>query len=77
MGGQPSYAAFRNTMESIFHLVDAVKRIPWADCGDLVKIFSGCNQYVYDRLTRCGHAGTITAAQLDAIRATVKPADLL
>lgn len=78
VGGQKNFACFRNTIESVFWLVDAVKRLSWADCDDLVKIFSGCNQYVFDRLrSYCANAGTITADQIEAIRPTVKREELL
>lgn len=78
VSGQRNFPCFRNTMESLFHLVDAVKRISWDDCDDLTKIFAGCNQYVYDRLkSKCYDGGTITSAQLDAIRPTVKRMELL
>lgn len=73
VGGQKNYPCFRNTMESVFYLIDAVKRISWADCLNPVKIFSGCNQYVFDRLESIVHdAGYITDAQLAEIRPTVK-----
>lgn len=72
-GGQKNFPCFRNTMESIFHLLDAVKNISRADCDDVTKIFAGCNNYVYDRLSSyCYDAHTITADQLADIRATVK-----
>lgn len=72
VGGQRTFGSFRNTVESVFHLVDAVKRINWSDCDDLTKIFAGCNRYVWDRLaTKCREAGTITEEQLTAIRETI------
>lgn len=72
VGGQKNFACFRNTMESVFHLVDAVKTLSWADCDDLTKIFAGCNQYVYDRLkSKVKNAGAITDAELAVIRETV------
>lgn len=78
VGGQKNYACFRNTMESVFFLVDAVKTLSWADCDDLVKIFSGCNQYVYDRLRSfCAERGAISTEQLTAIGATVKREELI
>lgn len=78
VGGQKNYACFRNSMESVFHLVDAVKTLSWADCDKLEKVFAGCNQYVFDRLkSHCREAGTITDAQLEAIRPTVQRADLI
>ena len=78
VGGQKDYPCFRNTMESVFHLCDAVKTLSWADCDDLTKIFNGCNQYVYDRLkSYCRRAGAISDADLEAIRATVKRVELI
>lgn len=78
VGGQKNYPCFRNTMESVFYLVDAVKRLSWADCDDLVKIFSGCNQYVFDRIKSfCAQRGTITSAQIEAIRPTVQREELI
>lgn len=73
VGGQSNFPCFRNTMESIFHLCAAVKKLSWSDCDDVTKIFAGCNQYVYDRLRSfCKQAGTITDDQLATIRETVK-----
>jgi len=78
VGGQKDYACFRNTMESVFHLCDAVKELSWADCEDLTKIFRGCNQYVFDRLkSYCRAANAITQEELDAIRPTVQRVDLI
>lgn len=78
VGGQKDYPCFRNTMESVFHLCDAVKTLSWADCDDLTKIFNGCNQYVYDRLkSYCRRAGAISDTDLESIRATVKRVDLI
>lgn len=78
VGGQTNYACFRNTMESIFHLCAAVKKLSWNDCDDVTKIFAGCNQYVFDRLKSfCNQAGTITEDQLATIRATVKREELI
>ena len=73
VGGQKNYACFRNTMESVFFLVDRVRSLNWADCDDLVKVFAGCNQYVFSRLTLCGLSDT----QLEEIKATVKEEELL
>jgi hypothetical protein len=75
-GGQKNYPCFRNTMESIFHLIEASKTLSRKDCDDVVKIFSGCNQHVYDRLSSyCRERNTITVDQLQAIRRTVKEVD--
>lgn len=75
-GGQKDYPCFRNTMESIFHLIEASKSISRKDCDDIVKIFSGCNQHVFDRLrSYCYERGTITVEQLNAIHETVKTVD--
>lgn len=73
VGGQKNFPCFRNTMETVFHLINAVKKLSWNDCDDLVKIFSGCNNYVFDRLsTNCYQAGTINNADLEKIRPTVE-----
>ena len=73
VGPQRNYAAFRNTMETVFHLVDTVKRISWNDCDSLVKIFSGCNQHVYDRLTLAKReTGKLTETELAEINEKVK-----
>ena len=78
VGGQTTYGCFRNTMESVFHVVEAVKTLSWKDLDDVTKIFTGCNQYVFNRLsTNCKRAGVITDTQLEAIRATVKREDLI
>lgn len=72
VGGQLTYGSFRNTMESVFFLVDRVKELSWGDCDDLAKIFFGCNKYVYDRIqSKCRLSGTITDVQLNAIRANM------
>lgn len=78
VGGQKNFACFRNTMESIFWLVERVKKLSWNECDDLVRIFAGCNQYVYDRIsTYCKYRRTISDAQVDAIRATVVREDYI
>lgn len=68
-GGQSGYAAFRNTMEVAFFLVDRCKKISRADCDDIVKVFKGCNWNVCDRLSDVLREGHITAEQLEAIKA--------
>lgn len=71
VGGQSTFACFRNTMEVIFHLIDRIKTISWTDCDSLVKIFSGCNAYVYDRLkSLVFDHNAITAAELEQIAQT-------
>lgn len=73
VGGQKNFPCFRNTMETVFHLVDRVKTISWSDCDDITKVFAGCNSYVFDRLnTNCFNAGVITSAELEAIKPTIK-----
>ena len=78
VGGQKNYACFRNTMETVFHLIDAVKVLSWNDLDDITKVFSGCNNYVYDRLSsNVYRRGFITQTQLDAIAPTVKQVQYL
>ena len=78
VGGQKNYACFRNTMETIFHLIGRLKDLSWKQCDDLVAIFTGCNQYVYDRInTKCKVAGMISESACQAIYATVNREELI
>ena len=74
VGGQKNYACFRNTMETVFHLIDRVCKLSWKDLDDVTKLFSGCNTHVFDRLsTNCLDAGVISYGVVSEIRDTVKP----
>lgn len=54
VGGQEKYGTFRNTMETIFFLLPRLIKLQRKDLDNLGKVFTGCNKYVYDRLsTRC------------------------
>ena len=78
VGGQKNYPCFRNTFEAVFHIVETVKSISWNDCDDITRIFKGCNQYVYNRLsTYCHDNVEISSAQLEKIYPTVKTENLL
>ena len=78
VGGQKNFACFRNTMETVFHVIGRVKELSWSQLDDVTAIFSGCNQYVFDRLnSNCKRAGVITDADLDAIAPTVIREELL
>ena len=78
VGGQKNYGMFRNTMETIFHLVGVIKDLSWSKLDNLVDIFTGCNQYVFNRIeTKCLEAGVISQADVDAIRGTVVREELL
>ena len=78
VGGQSTFGCFRNTMESVFHLVEKASRLPWSALDDVGLIFTGCNQYVFDRLnTKCKQAGVISHSQLEYIRQTVVHEDLV
>ena len=67
VGGQKNYGCFRNTMETVFHVIDACKRLSWKDMDDMTKVFDRCNRYVLDRLvTMC--AGEIDFDTLRAIQ---------
>lgn len=73
VGGQKDFGAFRNTMETVFFLVDRVKNISWADCDSLAEIFKSCNNYVFDRLnTICRRAYVIDENTLARILPTVE-----
>ena len=69
VGGQKDYFEFRNTMECIFHLVDAVKNISWEQCDDLKRIFKGCNKYVVKRLTDCVSSNSLSRSDFEEIKA--------
>lgn len=74
-GGQKKFGTFRNTLEVVFFLIPRIIKLQPKDLKDYVKVFSGCNKYVFDRLnTKCkawSLPGRITEEQLEAIRATV------
>ena len=72
VGGQSKFAAFRNTMETVFFLIPALKSLSWAQLDDLGRVFQGCNQYVLSRLMDCTRAGSLTAEDYNRIQATVK-----
>lgn len=68
VGGQKNYACFRNTMEVVFHIIDAVKKLSWNDLDDLTKVFNKCNYHVADRIkSYCLRQGVISQADADAI----------
>ena len=48
VGPQTTFPAFRNTLETIFHLVEAAK--DGRDFTNPVKLWAGCNECVLDRL---------------------------
>lgn len=69
VGGQKDYFAFRNTLETIFHLVEACKRCTWGGMDDLKEVFKGCNKYVLKRLKDLVSEGKMSADAYDAIKA--------
>ena len=75
VGGQPSFQAFRNTVETCFHIVARAKTISWNKIDDMNAWFRGCNQYVYDRLSRACNAGVFDRATLEKVYGTVKTED--
>lgn len=77
VSGQKNYAAFRNTMETVFFLVDRVKTISWAACDSPAAIFEGCNNYVFSRLSLCRDENRLTDDDLELIRPTVKTVDYI
>ena len=68
VGGQKNFACFRNTMEVVFHLVEAVKRLSWTDVDDITKVFKGANAHVIDRCEKAKNEGYLTWSEYDAIR---------
>ena len=77
VGGQKNFACFRNTLETIFHLVNAIKGLKWKDLDDMTKVFAGCNNYVFDRLTRARNEGRLTSADIEKIESTVKAVEYI
>lgn len=70
VGGQKNYACFRNTMELVFHIIKAVKKLSWNDLDDLTKVFKGCNYHVADRIvSNCVASGVISPETASIIKA--------
>lgn len=73
VGAQKTFPAFRNTMETIFWLVKQSKELSADAWNDPIKLWSGCNQYVFDRLQ--DHFTDFEA--LETIRQNVKREELI
>lgn len=72
VAGQKNYPCFRNTMETVLHIITRVCKLSWNDLDDLSKVFKGCNRHVFDRLsTNCFDTGVIDSATIEKIRPTV------
>lgn len=61
VGPQRTFANFRNTMETIFHLIAKTKELSEKDFNNPLKLWSGCNKYVYDRIKTAGLSQNILA----------------
>lgn len=70
VGGQADFETFRNTMETIFFLVERMKAVTWAQLESPVEVFRGCNQYVLTRLRRCVRHGNLSDAEWQIISET-------
>lgn len=72
VAGQKNYACFRNTMETVLHIIPRVCKLSWNDLDDLYKVFKGCNRHVFDRLaTNCFNANVIDSETIEKLRPTV------
>lgn len=69
VGGQKDFPCFRNTMESVFHIVDRVKEMSWADCDSVAEIFKGANAHVVDRCKKACEEGVMSASDYESIKA--------
>ena len=69
VGGQKNFAQFRNTMEVIFHIVNAVKTLTWTDCDKPELIFMACNSHVLDRIKDAYSDGLISYDTFEKIDA--------
>lgn len=68
VGAQQTYGNWRNTMEVIFHLIKKCKELNENDfVNNPIKLWSGCNKYVYDRLRSVNDDVMLTTSQLRAI----------
>ena len=70
VGPQRTFPNFRNTMETVFHLVEAAK--DGRDFSNIVAVFKGCNECVLERLSDLIPLGYLSVAEYDAIKATSK-----
>lgn len=70
VGGQTDFDSFRATMETVFHLVERVKKLSWKQCDDITAIFAGCNQYVAARIDSVGQ---LMPYEMAEIARNVKP----
>lgn len=70
VGPQTRFEEFRNTMESVFHLVERAKEISWKDVTKLDVWFKGCNAHVLDRLSRCRNEGYLSTEMYETIKST-------
>ena len=66
VGPQKTFPNFRNTLEVIFHLVEAAK--DGRDFSDPVKLWAGCNECVVERLGDV-IGDTLTYSQYEEIKA--------
>lgn len=69
VGGQPNFQAFRNTMEVVFHLIEAVKTLKGDQLDDLKLVFNNCNKYVLSRLKDCRDSGSLDLDVFNEIKA--------
>ncbi len=68
VGGQTKFAMFRNTMETIFHIMDAIKNVSWESLDKLEVVFKGCNKYVLSRLDLCRENGLLSDSVYQKIK---------
>lgn len=72
VGPQKTFPSFRNTMETVFWLVKQSKELSAKDWENPVKLWSGCNQYVMQRLS-----GFLNPADEETIRNAVVREELI
>lgn len=68
VGGQTKYNQFRNTMETVFFLIDALKRVSWESLDKMDVVFKGCNKYVLSRLDLCRQNGLLSNSDYQKIK---------
>lgn len=75
VGGQKDYATYRNTMETIFWMVERIKTLSWEALNNFNNMWYGCNQYVVKRLRCLIDENLITSNELNEIIARMKEED--
>lgn len=75
VGGQSDYATYRNTMETIFWMVERIKTLSWGNLDNFNSMWYGCNQYVVKRLQCLQSNGLLTTSEMNEFISRMKEED--